>query len=170
MCFLLNFRPEYFIKSKLVLSLNHMRTLSILFSVVIISALAASCVRENEFVAPKPDVVGGKSDSGTNTLRVTPRHHLDQNIDSAIVHITYDATGYYKPSDSKPVKMVDGKPMAIFDSLMPGNYYLYATGRDRTLDTPVQGGATFRILPRESKEKRTYDLYLDVTEDAPHNN
>lgn len=147
-----------------------MRTLYILFSVVIISALAASCVRENEYVAPQPDLVGRKSDSGMNILRVTPRHHLDQNIDSAVVYITYDATGFSLPSDSKPVQMVDGKPMAIFDSLMPGDYYLYATGRDRTLDTAVKGGATFRILPRSSKNKRTYDLYLDVTEEGPHNN
>jgi hypothetical protein len=149
-----------------------MRTLYILFSVVIISALAASCVRENEYVAAPPELVAGKSDSGMNILRVTPRHHLDQNIDSAIVYISYDITNRQAPySDSKPVTMVDGKPMAIFDSLMPGDYFLYATGRDATLDTPVKGGATFRVLPRNnSKDKRTYDLYLDVTEDAPHFN
>ena len=147
-----------------------MRTLYILFSVVIISAIAASCIRENEFVPAPPKLPGVKSDSGRNILRVTPRHHLNENIDSGVVYIAYDhavPTGSF--NDIKAVELKDGKRAAIFDSLEPGDYYLYATGIDRDLDTLVRGGANFRIVPDTTPGKRTYDLYLDVTE-GPHTN
>ncbi len=132
-----------------------MRTSHILSGILLMGALATGCTRENEVIEPAPRPVGGIG--GKSTLRITPRHHL-QNINGATVYIKYDtlrATTVF--DDSSAVGFIDGRPMAIFDSLAPGNYYLYATGLNN--DSLVRGGAGFTII--DSLET-TYDLYLDV--------
>lgn len=132
-----------------------MRTSHILSGILLMGILAVGCTRENEVIEPAPRPVGGIG--GKATLKVTPRHHL-QNINGGKVYIKYDTLGAATTfDDSAAVEFKDGRPMASFDSLTAGNYYLYATGFDN--DSLVTGGAGFTII---DTFENTYDLYLDV--------
>lgn len=131
-----------------------MRTIYNILSIVILMAVLASCVRKND-IAPEPTpLVGAKSDSGKNVLKITPRHHL-KNMDSALVRIS---SGNYM--QEKMVEMKDGRPIAQFDSLNPGPYTLYALSRDREINEWVWGTSEFYIV--NDTNGRTYDVYLDV--------
>jgi hypothetical protein len=134
-----------------------MRTSHILSGILLIGALATGCTRENEVIEPAPRAVGGIG--GKAALKVTPRHHT-KDINGGVVYIKYDAlagTSTTSYDDSAAVTFNDGRPMAIFDSLNAGNYYLYTTGLDN--DSLVRGGGSFTIIDSLGG---TYNLYLDV--------
>ena len=145
----------YFLKRKQFISLSLMRTSHILSGILLMGTLAVGCTRENEVIEPAPRAVGGIG--GNATLKVTPRHHL-QNINGATVYIKYDTLGATTAfDDTAVVTFQDGRPVAVFDSLTAGNYYLFASGFDN--DSLVSGGAGFTIV---DTFENTYDLYLDV--------
>ena len=61
-----------------------------------------------------------------------------------------------------------GVGAASFDSLTQGDYYIYATGKDLTLEQgndDIYGGAHFRII--DSVEK-TYELFLQLDNHEHH--
>jgi hypothetical protein len=96
---------------------------------------------------PTPVETGGKG--GNAILHITPRHHGRQ-IDSCTVYIKYDATnapadGRY--DDSAQCVQVSALPVATFNGLKKGNYYLYGYGWDPTLSPPqhVRGGYAYTI-------------------------
>ena len=105
-----------------------------------------------------------KGDEETAVLNVTPRHHGRQ-IDSCTVYIKYDAVdapanGRY--DDSAKCIPVGGIPVATFNGLKKGNYYLYGYGWDPQLTPPrnVKGGFAY---PIQSATVQSFDLA--VTED-----
>lgn len=106
---------------------------------------------------PDPVPVGGKGGSGV--LNVTPRHH-SKPIDSCTVYIKYNATD--PPLDGKyddSVRCVQqgGLPVATFNGLKKGNYYLYGYGWDPGLTPPqaVKGGFAY---PLGSESVQSIDL------------
>ncbi|MEI8279016.1 MAG: hypothetical protein WCG87_04580 [Bacteroidota bacterium] len=99
----------------------------------------------------------GRGDSGRAILSVIPRHN-GMNVDTATVYIKYNAlnapvNGY---DDSMVCTLNAGNPLAKFDSLRNGNYYLYCTGH--IIDTtgglnkyvPLSGGTGYTVITQST--------------------
>ncbi|RYD55792.1 MAG: hypothetical protein EOP56_14610 [Sphingobacteriales bacterium] len=145
-----------------------MRTIHVITGLLLAGAIATGCTKETEIIPPAPYPKGGKG--GKARLRITPRHHL-KNTDTCWIYIKYDSKmAAAKYDDSMEVIMQDGRPMAIFDSLRRGDYFLYAKGWQYEIvdsNKIVEGGAAFTIpdelfINGKDTSKRTYDTYLDV--------
>lgn len=142
-----------------------MRTTHILSGLLALSILAASCARKTEIIPPDPKPVGGKG--GNTTLRITPQHH-DKRIDSCHIFIKYDATarpGNMVFDDSMWVTPEDGRPIAKFQGLLKGDYYIYGIGYDPDIAEPVDGGTSFTVI---DTLLNSYDIYMAVTEAGAH--
>lgn len=151
-----------FVKYKHILSLSIMRTTQIASGLLLMGILAVSCTRENAIVKPAPAYSAGKG--GKAKLNVTPRHHLKE-ISDAKIYIEYNAAR--QPSDglwddSAAVVQNNGKPVATFDSLKPGNYFMYAKGFDPAVNDDVIGTGSFKIV--DSLTTQTYSTYIEVSE------
>ncbi len=111
-----------------------------------------SCNRkENEEIAGK---------GGSATLKITSQHH-GKNIDSCTIYIKYntlDAPSSY--DDSVRCVLVDGKPVATFNQLKKGKYYLFGRGWDPSIVQAVRGGIPYTI-----KEEQNFEINIPVTED-----
>jgi len=147
-----------------------MRLSKIILGLFMASVVAAGCTRDNEIITPPAAPIGGKG--GMATLRITPRHH-GKNIDSCIVRLAYDATNFPSKAwdEVTTLSMVDGKPTATFDSLAPGNYFIYAEGWDPMTDLTdgpdnVYGSGAFYVMDSNA----TYQVYMDVNELKDHIN
>lgn len=131
------------------------------------ATLLVSCVRENEVIEPEPLPAGGKG--GKATLRVTAQHHK-KNINTGVIYIKYASKTMPSAIDSFDLTdTVDAAgPVAIFDMLTQGDYYIWAKGTDYNLpqgNDEVWGGAHFRVI--DTLEK-SYDLYLQLDNPAHH--
>lgn len=98
---------------------------------------------------------GGKGGSGS--IWVTPTHG-NSYVDSCMVYIKYGqlnapADGHY--DDSAKCIVLGGKPLAIFDSLSVGLYYVCGTGYHQLTKLNVRG-ATIYTMSIEQK----VSLYL----------
>lgn len=115
-----------------------------------------SCQRKEPDPNSNRDI-GGKG--GNATFKITPKHH-GKNIDSSTVYIKYDAQDLPNSYDDS-VKCIkeNGKPVATFNQLKKGKYYLYGQGWDTTISNNVKGGIPYTI-----SEEKTYELTLSVTE------
>jgi hypothetical protein len=131
---------------------------------LLLLSLAVSCTRENEIIEPAPAPVGGKT--GKITLNVTPRHH-GANITTATVYIRYNSLEYPKADnrfdDSAAVELKNNVPVATFDSLAQGNYFLYAKGFDPApkVNMEVTGSAALTVV---DTSKLTYNTFIEVSE------
>ena len=140
-----------------------MHTLQVAAGLLLLS-LAASCTRENDIVEPAPAPVGGKT--GKMTLNITPRHH-GVNITTATVYIRYNSLVYPKADnkfdDSAAVELKNNVPVASFDSLAQGNYFLYAKGFDPApkVNMEVVGSATFTVV---DTSQLVYNTFIEVSE------
>lgn len=108
----------------------------------------------------KPNLQGGKG--GTAYIRITPNHD-GWDIDSCMVYIKYNsavvpAGGVY--DDSTWARKVDNKPVAVFDQLKPGRYYVYGKGWDLVRSEKVAGGLPY-IIP-ENQSSTTHTLVLPI--------
>jgi len=107
-----------------------------------------------------PPTAGPGGEAG---FRITPNHN-NLNIDSCLVFIKYDAAvvpkdGKYDDSTwAKPDK--DGVPVASFNGLKPGNYYLFGRGWDLIRSQKVKGGLPFTIL--EENKRAAHSLVLPI--------
>ena len=127
-----------------------MRLSKITLGLFIACVVAAGCTRDNDIVIPPDFPTGGKG--GKATLRITPKHH-GKNIDSCIIKLAYDAENFPNKAwdEIKTVSMIDNRPIAAFDSLAPGHYFIYAEGYDPLTDltdgpADVYGSGSFTIL------------------------
>ena len=114
------------------------------------------------FTACKKNEITGGAIGGTATLNIVAQHNA-RDIDSCWIYIKYNATepplqvGY----DDSALAAVKGvsRPIAMFNNLTTGNYYLYAKGYDPVYQQPARGGMAFTI----SNEKEYYiNLAMDV--------
>lgn len=130
-----------------------------LLPAVMMAFAFASCERDD----PKPEetntATAGKG--GAAVLNVTPKHH-SRNIDDCTIYITYNAS---TPPDryDDSAKCVDkgGVPVATFQGLKKGSYYLTGSGYDPEIAETVKGGIPFTV-----EEEKAYDLIMAVSE--PH--
>lgn len=125
---------------------------SALMCIVAVTMLTStSCERKESNIAGK----GGKA-----TLKVTPQHH-GKNIDSCTVSLKYNTQDKPTTAYDETVKCVmeNGKPVATFSELKPGNYYLYGNGWDKNISQNVEGGIPYTI-----GEEKTYEINVPVTE------
>lgn len=109
---------------------------------------------------PKP--IAGQG--GTASFRVIPNHD-GVDVDSCKVYIKYDAAVVPIDKvydDSAWAKMVDGKPVASFDGLKPGNYYIFGNGWDIITSEHVHGGVPFVILEKNKSTTHTFALPLQA--------
>ncbi len=124
-------------------------------------ALLISCDPDDD----GPTIQNSAGRGGTTALRVIPQHH-GVGVDSATVYISYNRgvaplDGRYDDS-ARTVVVGAGLPrMAIFDSLKPGNYYLFSKGYDPTIGSAVDGGSPYTLVRGEP----VYDVYLPVGEE-----
>lgn len=108
-----------------------------------------SCERKDELAGK-----GGKA-----TLKVTPQHHGD-NIDSCTIFLKYNAQDLPSEYDEQLTCVLEnGKPVATFSELKPGNYYIYGSGWDPDINQAVVGGIPYKI-----EEEKTYNITVPVTE------
>lgn len=124
-------------------------------SILLLSDLFfAGCGRKDK---TEPQEKAGKG--GNAILKITTKHH-GKIIDSATVYIKYNEQNTPASyDDSVKIAMVDGKPVAVFSELKPGNYYLLGLGWDSSIVSEVRGGIPYTI-----GEEKTYDISLPVTE------
>ena len=107
----------------------------------------------------KDTVVPTAGKGGSSFLRITPQHH-GKNIDSATVYLKYnssDASATY--DDSAVCQAVGGLPVARFDSLKAGQYYIFSQGYDPSIFQAVKGGIPFTISASD-----TFNVLVPVTE------
>lgn len=127
--------------------------------------LVVSSCREEQYDIPAPAPVGGKG--GNISLKVVVQHH-DTTVNDARVFIEYDAISPQPDTGDYDLAM-DGSSVKI-DSLLPGNYYIFALGTQPSLSSVpynLYGGATFNIIDTIKTE---YTLYLNVDNEAHHPN
>lgn len=146
-----------------------MNTNRILVAMLAVVLAIASCTRDNDVLEEPATPVAGET--GKAVLNITPRHHL-KNIDTCVVYIKYNSLvlpSNMKFDDSTTVFSKNGVPVASFDSLNRGDYYIYAKGWDPKTDIDqaghvVMGGGPVTIYD----SAKTYDIFIDVNEDADH--
>lgn len=105
-----------------------MRTKHIFYG-LIAASLIVGCQRKNEFIADPAAPVAGK---GGNTRLMVTAQHYQKDVDTGTIYIKYNSTTLpidMKFDDSGNIKMQNGRPMVVFDSLKRGNYYFYVKGR-----------------------------------------
>jgi hypothetical protein len=115
--------------------------------------IAAAGITSCDQGDPTPYTAGK---NGQTKLQVVPRHHGKQ-IEQCKIYIKYntlDKPGSY--DDSSRVIMTDGTPIATFDHLRMGNYYIYGAGFDPTIAETVTGGAP--VVINETGTTITYNL------------
>lgn len=106
----------------------------------------------------EPQQVAGKG--GEASISITP-NHAGLNIDSCKVFIKYNTSVIPKDGvydDSLWAMPVDGKPVATFDKLKPGKYYIFARGWDLIRSQKVRGGLPHTI----SVEKQSTAQHLTL--------
>jgi hypothetical protein len=109
--------------------------------------------------------VSGGGKGGHITLEMMPEH-ADDLIDTAIAYIKYGshdapANGIY--DDSAVCVVVNGKPLAIFDSLTTGLYYVYVLGYHSWGGNPNLEGA----LPVTLTSQTTYLVPIKIDPTGP---
>ncbi len=132
----------------------------ILLPAMLMVSAFASCERED----PKPNDGGNTATAGKGgaaVLNITPKHH-SRNIDDCMIYITYNAsTPPDRYDDSAKCVDKNGVPVATFQGLKKGNYYLSGVGYDPEIAETVKGGIPFTV-----EEEKAYDLIMAVSE--PH--
>ena len=98
---------------------------------------------------PASCVSSGGGISGTGTLSVTPTH-LNLYVDSCKIFIKYgtlDApdNGVYDDSQWCYLPPNDTVPVAVFNNLQPGLYYLYAKGYHPIYQAYVLGAVNYTM-------------------------
>ena len=125
----------------------------LLATIAIFAIVLNSCERKETNIAGK---------GGNTTLKVTPQHHGD-NIDSCTVFLKYNAkdlpasgTAY----DEEVICIMEGgKPVATFNNLKQGEYYVYGKGWDPDINQAVVGGIPYVIA-----EDGVLSINIPVTE------
>ncbi len=142
-----------------------MGTKHFLFGIAI-AAIAIGCKpRKNDFIAAPANPVAGTG--GRTDLRVIVKRYSKQ-IDTGTVYIKYNNTTTYtdtKYDDSGNIKVQNGKPMVIFDSLKAGNYYFYVRAKDLTELAPhddLMGTGSFRIV---DTTVQFHEVYINALND-----
>jgi hypothetical protein len=102
--------------------------------------------------------ITGGGIGGNVTINLIPEHH-DSLIDSCVFYIKYgtlDAPSDSVYDDSTFCKLQAGIPIATFQSLTPGIYYIYGKGYHSTYAPPyVKGGKPITIY-LESTDTTVY--------------
>lgn len=101
---------------------------------------------------------------GDAEIAAFPRHH-GKDIKGATLYIKFKSESQPSdPTNNYDLKIV-GSPKENHihvEGLLPGTYYLYATGFDSTIMLPVTGGIAAKIKHKERKEE--LDIEVPVTE------
>jgi hypothetical protein len=130
----------------------NIKTCSIIMLSIII---ASSCERKEKETAEGPAGKGGNAN-----IKIVSKHH-GKDIDNTTVFIKYNTSDAANQYDDSVVAVHDlmGIPVATFEGLKQGSYYLYGRGWDTTISATVLGG-----LPLTISEDKTYEISLPVTE------
>ncbi len=109
------------------------------------------------FGCSKPNnAITGGGKGGNATLTVTPEHH-GEYVDSCTVYIKYGTND--KPSsnvyDDSVVCVLGGvgdtTPVAVFNNLKVGLYYLYGSGYHPSYHAYVKGGIPWTISKEDNE-------------------
>lgn len=116
-------------------------------------------------ISCKPDKKEGGGKGGSATLVIYPQHHtVAKNIINGKVFIRYNTldaptSGVY--DDSATCTNHDSLLSGTIINLKNGNYYLFATGFDTSVNQYVKGGVPYTI----SAQSTTLTVNLPVSED-----
>jgi hypothetical protein len=107
--------------------------------------ISATACRKND-----DDDNNNAGKGGSARLVATLAHHnITKNITNAKVFIKYntsDAPGNGVYDDSADCMYINTVATAIFDSMKPGNYYLYGRGYDTSIAQTVLGGIKYDVV------------------------
>ena len=113
-------------------------------SLVTIATLFLVGIIISEGCKPKQtNTITGGGKGGNSTINVTGEHHGGL-LDTCVMYIKYgtlDAPGDNVYDDSEKCALVNGVPVASFDSLTEGNYYVLAVGYHGAYSPPNVKGA-----------------------------
>jgi hypothetical protein len=109
--------------------------------VVLWAALISGCRKTSSAI------VAGGGRGGRGSIWVTPTHG-NNFVDSCVIYIKYGtlgapANGVY--DDSAKCQMLGITPVAIFDSLTTGQYYLFGSGYHQLTLSLVKGAANYAM-------------------------
>jgi len=109
-------------------------------------------------ISCKKNGTGGKAD-----ISATVTHH-DHNIPYATIHIKYGAkeSPGTNTSNYNAHIQTDANGHADLSGLRYGDYYLYGTGFDSTILSPISGGGHLEI--KWNQRKKTIAYTVQVTE------
>ena len=116
-------------------------------------------------ISCKQDKKDGGGKGGSATLVINPQHHtVAKNIINGKVFIRYNTldaptSGVY--DDSAACTNHDSLLSGTITNLKNGNYYLFATGFDTSVNQYVKGGVPYTI----SAQSTTLTVNLPVSED-----
>lgn len=99
---------------------------------------------------------------GNANLKISVKHH-GVFIDSATVYIKFNSSeapsnGQYDLTKTVS-KDTSGESFALFEGLKKGDYYIYATGWDPSINEDVKGGIPYTIA-----EETDITILIPVTE------
>lgn len=124
---------------------------AITLSAVLVVLTLSSCERKDD------TNIAGKG--GMAVLKVTPQHH-GTNIDSCTIFLKYNSKELPSSFDEEiKCVMENGKPVATFNELKKGDYYVYGKGWDPDISQQVVGGIPYTI-----SDEQTYTINIPVTE------
>ena len=97
---------------------------------------------------PRGTEITGGGKGGNYTINITGEHHGGL-LDTCMVYIKYaslEAPGNGVYDDSEKCLIINGTPVATFDSLLQGNYYVLAVGYHGAFSPPnVRGGKSITV-------------------------
>ena len=115
-------------------------------------------------ISCKPDKNDGSGKGGSTTLQIFPQHHqVAKNIINGKIFIRYNTldaptSGVY--DDSTSCSNHDSLLSGTLSGLKNGNYYLFATGYDTSVNQGVKGGTPYTITAQST----TLSVTIPVSE------
>lgn len=140
-----------------------MKFISRAFLLLTLCVSVLACKDKRNTATPTTTSIGGKG--GLATMHVAMDHDTFY-VDSGMVYMKYNALvmpADKKFDDSSKMIMVQGKPVAIFTELKPGNYFLYGKGWDIKRSKTVYGTRPYTIDPSSAEGYATLVMLVGTT-------
>lgn len=102
-----------------------------------------------------------KNGTGGSTDVVAFTAHHSKPIFGSTVYVKFDARELPQDPTGNYDLVIAGEPNedhVHIPDLLPGNYFLYATGFDSTIKQPVKGGVPLNISRKDKKKELEVDI------------
>ncbi len=141
----------------------------VVLSILLMCELACKKSSVSNFLQPKSDTIHLTSQQakGENTLFVHVLHHT-YPIAGAWVHVKWNCTNY--PGKDSTLytfhRRCDNNGYVEFDSLLLGNYYIYGSGFDATINKSTYG--YMPVVLSDATVGTDKEITVDLMVTEPH--